>query len=85
MRVVLLRDMAIRSVEHTFQDSEVGDNTAGIEVLGMAEHDLISIYCDFQIIVCSWHARLFGRADQIGGGGLEKVIAEKNSFETTPC
>jgi len=81
-----------RSTFHrAFENSQIGNHPAGVEVLSAVVGDLVVVVCDFQVVVAGVDGAadevvvlgdelcvalcLFGGADYVGGCGPEEVVA----------
>lgn len=88
-------DVVFRAVEDAFEDGEIRDDAARVEVLEAVEEDLIAFGGYLQVVVSRVDGTadevvvlddelldavgLIGGADYVCGGGPEEVVAEKHA------
>ena len=89
------KDMILRAIQHTLENREIRHNTTGVEVLGSAEDDLVSVGSDLEVVVSGVHCTahevvirddrlmgtfyLFSGTDDVGSRRPEEMIAEEHA------
>lgn len=73
-------DMVFGAFQDAFEDGQVGDDAAGVEVLEAIEDDLVAVGGDFEIAV----ARVDGASDELSIVSLPVQLDEDKAWRSIP-